>query len=72
MQVFLLWHSHNLGDGETDDKLIGVYSSVDEAEAAKARKLKFEGFRESPEDFLIERYELDGNAWSEGYITVRT
>jgi hypothetical protein len=23
--VFLLWHSHDLGDGETDDKLIGVY-----------------------------------------------
>jgi hypothetical protein len=68
--VFLLWHSHDLGDGETDDKLVGVYSSIDEAEAAKARKLKFEGFRDSPEGFLIDCYELDRDAWSEGYITV--
>ena len=43
--VFLLWHSHDLGYGETNDKLIGVYSTADEAEAAKARKLQFEGRR---------------------------
>jgi hypothetical protein len=36
--VFLLWHSHELGDGETNDKPIGVYSSEAEAEAAKSRK----------------------------------
>jgi hypothetical protein len=24
-EVFLLWHVHELGDGESDDKLIGVY-----------------------------------------------
>jgi hypothetical protein len=69
MQVFLLWHSHELGDGETNDKLIGVYSSVAEAEAAKARKLQFEGFREAPEGFLISPMEVNRDAWSEGYIT---
>jgi hypothetical protein len=70
MQVFLLWHSHDLGDGETNDKLIGVYSSVEEAEAAKARKLQFEGFKEAPEGFQISPYEVNRDAWSEGYITV--
>jgi len=45
--VFLLWHSHHTGDGETNDKLIGVYSSEAEAEAAKMRKLQYEGFRET-------------------------
>ena len=71
MQVFLLWHSHDLGSGETDDKLIGVYSSTEEADAAKVRKLQFEGFRDAPEGFQISRYELDRDAWSEGYITVQ-
>ncbi|MCC8962090.1 hypothetical protein H8A95_07090 [Bradyrhizobium sp. Pear76] len=67
--VFLLWHSHEIGDRGTDDKLIGVYSSEAEAEAAKARKLKYEGFRDEPDGFLIDKYELDRDYWSEGYIT---
>jgi hypothetical protein len=50
--VFLRWHSRDLGDGETNDKLIGV------------------GFRDAPEGFLIDRYQLDRDAWSERYITV--
>jgi len=68
--VFLLWHSHSVGDGETDDKLIGVYSSEDEAEAAKSRKLQHEGFRDVPDGFLIGGYELNRDYWSEGYITI--
>lgn len=69
-EVFLLWHSHDLGNGEIEDKLIGVYSSLDKAEAAKARTLKLDGFRATPEGFLIDRHELDRDAWSEGYVTV--
>jgi hypothetical protein len=68
--VFLLWHSHALGEGGTDDKLIGVYSTEAEAEAAKARKLRYEGFRDVPDGFLIGAYELNRDYWSEGYITV--
>lgn len=67
--VFLLWHSHDVGNGETDDKLIGVYSSEAEADAARTRKLQFEGFRDAPEGFLIERYELNRDYWSEGFFT---
>ena len=66
--VFLLWHSREIGNGHTDDKLIGVYSSEAEAEAAKARKLRYEGFRDFPRDFCIDRYELDRDQWSEGFI----
>ena len=65
--VFLLWHSRELGDGETDDKLVGVYGSQAEAEAASTRKLAFPGFREHPDGFVIDRYELDKDAWSEGF-----
>ncbi|MDF0522891.1 hypothetical protein P0R31_37295 [Bradyrhizobium yuanmingense] len=50
--VLLLWHSYPREDGldehDTEDKLVGVYSSAAEAEAAKVRKLQFEGFRDSP------------------------
>jgi hypothetical protein len=70
--VFLLWHSRAIGDGATDDKLIGVYSSEAEAGAAKARKLQYEGFRDEPDGFLIEKYELNRDYWSESYITKTT
>jgi hypothetical protein len=67
--VYLRWHSHDLGGGETDDKLIGVYSSEAEAKAAQTRKLQFEGFREAPEGFQIGRIELNRDQWSEGFVT---
>jgi hypothetical protein len=68
--VFLLWHSHDLGDNETDDKLIGAYSSETEAEAAKARTVQNVGFRDQPDGFHISGYELNRDHWTEGYVTV--
>ncbi|MCK1717794.1 hypothetical protein [Bradyrhizobium sp. 141] len=74
--VFLLWHRRPIEDGldenDTDDKLIGVYSSAAEAEAAKMRKLQFEGFRDYPDCFQVSKMEVDKDAWSEGFVTVKT
>jgi hypothetical protein len=74
--VFLLWHRRPIEDGldenDTDDKLVGVYSSAAEAEAAKMRKLQFEGFRDYPDCFQASKMEVDKDAWSEGFVTVRT
>ena len=69
MDVFLLWHSHKMPDGEEDDKLIGLYASTVDAEAAKLRASIQPGFRESPEGFHISRYTLGKDHWTEGYIT---
>ncbi|MBN8807312.1 MAG: hypothetical protein J0I47_03610 [Sphingomonas sp.] len=65
--VFLLWHSRPISGGDTDDKLIGVYGSYAAAKAAIDRKLTFAGFREHPDCFHIASYELDRDAWSEGF-----
>jgi hypothetical protein len=69
--VFLLWHSRpregGIDEHDTDDKLIGVYSSAAEADAAKQRKLKFPGFRDYPDYFQVSKYEVDKDAWSEGF-----
>ena len=67
-RVFLLWHSHDCGNGHNDNKLIGVYSSEAQADAAKTRKLSYEGFREALDGFLTEGYEVDRDQWSEGYF----
>ncbi|WP_298885302.1 hypothetical protein [uncultured Bradyrhizobium sp.] len=74
--VFLLWHSYprekGLDEHDTEDKLVGVYSSAAEAEAAKMRKLQFEGFRDYPDCFQVCEMEVDKDAWSEGFVTVKT
>jgi hypothetical protein len=67
--VFLLWHSHEVGPGATDDKLIGVYSTHAEAEEAKVRTMQREGFKDAPEGFEIVQYELNKDEWSDGYIS---
>ena len=36
MEVWLLWHSHTVGE-EDDEKLIGVYSTQQSAEQAQRR-----------------------------------
>jgi hypothetical protein len=43
VSVFLLWHSHDLGDGETDDKLLGVYSSREAVERRVLAARNFQG-----------------------------
>ncbi len=72
--VFLLWHSRPIEGGidehDTDDKLIGVYSSAAEADAARKRKLQFEGFRDYPDCFLTSEYVIDKDAWDEGFVIV--
>src|SRR4051795_244428 len=70
MDVFLLWHVHEMLDGEEDAKLIGVYASQEDAEAARLRVLLQPGFRDLPEGFQVSRYTMGEDHWTEGYVTV--
>lgn len=68
--VFILQHSYELPDtGEEETKFIGVYSSKDKAENAIERLSKQPGFRDFPDHFYIDEYEIDRDNWSEGFIT---
>jgi hypothetical protein len=69
-EVFVLWHVHDLGHGDEDSKLIGIYSSQENAQAAKVRVGSQPGFVDTPEGFIIDRYRLNEDGWTEGYITV--
>jgi hypothetical protein len=69
MDVFLLWHVHELPGGEDDAELIGVYSSQESAARAQQRAAARPGFREAPDGFCIDRYTVDQDCWVEGYVT---
>lgn len=66
--VFIVWHVHTLGNDE-DEKLIGVYATKEDAEAAIARLAVKPGFSSVPEGFQVDEYEIGVDNWTEGYVT---
>lgn len=70
-RVVILFHVHELDEGEEDVKIIGVYSDQGQADAAQARASLLPGFSEAPEGFQWGEYELDRDEWTEGYVTLR-
>jgi hypothetical protein len=80
--VFVLQHLHRVNGDEDDVKMLGVYSSREEALAAIERFRRLSGFRDTPqlavhtdapadpEGFYLDEHELDRDSWSEGYETV--
>ncbi|HEY9431070.1 MAG TPA: hypothetical protein VI260_06220 [Blastocatellia bacterium] len=70
MEIFVLQHVHMLDNGEEDVKMIGVYSSLERAEEAIKRLTMKPGFSDSTEGFVVDRYVLNEDCWTEGYITV--
>lgn len=70
MKVYLLQHVHLLEDGAEDVKFIGVYSSRENAEAAKTRLSQAPGFCDAAVGFHIDEYQLDKDQWVEGYSTL--
>ena len=67
--VFLLWHVKELPDGDEDSKLIGVYATVEDADAARNRVLPQPGFRDFPDGFQVSQYTVGKDNWAEGFIT---
>jgi len=70
--VYLLWHTHSdeaLLDGE-DIKLIGVYTSKENAEEAQSRAEQLEGFKDHREGFEISCNEVNKDDWTSGFVTV--
>lgn len=68
--VFVIQHVHEFKEGGEDVKFIGVFSSRKTAEDAVAKLICVSGFKDTPDGFVIEEYELDKSHWLDGFITV--
>lgn len=66
--VLILWHVHESA-GDTDEKLIGVYATREDALAAIDRLKDKPGFRDAPSGFEISEYTVGKDHWTEGYIS---
>ena len=67
-RVFLLHHEYEWCDRD-EIKLIGVYATQAEAELAIQRLQDQPGFRDWPDGFSIDRYQLGCDHWIEGFVT---
>jgi hypothetical protein len=67
--VYVVQHVLELPDDAEEIKMIGVYSSELDAQRAVERLRLVEGFRNYPDGFSVDRYELNKDHWTEGYIS---
>lgn len=69
--VFIVQHSYE-SEGNQETKFIGAYSSEGDAELAIKRLKDKPGFRNYPEAFCVDEYELNKDHWTEGFSTMTT
>jgi len=79
--AYIVHHIHIITDENEDSKLIGVYSSIENATTA-INKIKDQlGFKDNPETidadeeldksgFYISKYTINKTQWLEGFVTV--
>lgn len=68
--VYVVQHTHIINNDEEDVKLIGVYLTEQQAQAAVQRLRKQSGFCNTPDGFHVCRYKLNKDHWTEGYVTI--
>ena len=68
MKVYVVQHVHELGENNENIKFIGVYSSEENANAAMSRLRQKPGFRNAPDGFNLDEYDLDQDYWKDGYL----
>lgn len=66
--VYILFHSYEINDCE-EIKILGVHSSEELAKMALEKYKILPGFDKYPDDFHIDKYEIDLSKWIEGFIT---
>lgn len=69
MKLYVLQHVHEVSGEVEDAKLIGVYSSMEQATTAQDHLKSKPGFLNNQDGFFIDEYELDKTFWEDGFCT---
>lgn len=69
MKLYVLQHVHEMSSEVEDTKLIGIYSSMDQAITAQDYLKSKPGFSNNQGGFFIDEYELDKTFWVDGFYT---
>jgi hypothetical protein len=69
--VYKVDHSYELNQCD-ETKFIGVFSSYDMAQQIVEEYKKLPGFKDHPNDFYIQDYDINVSEWREGFVTIQT
>lgn len=72
MKIYLLQHVHEISSEIEDIKIIGVYSSIEQANKVKESLKNKPGFSKNHEGFSIDEYELGRTFWEDGFYSDQT
>lgn len=70
-KVYILQHEYEVYEGDyiyDEAKDLGVFSNWQKAEEALKEYKKLPGFRNHPNGFSIDEYELNKRHWVEGFV----
>ncbi len=67
-KVQVLWFMQERQEGEDTELLIGVYRTNQDIAAAIERLRDKPGFRDFPQGFQADAYELNKDHWTEGFV----
>ena len=62
---------HHVNIKNNDEKFIGTYYSHEEALDTVEKYKKVKGFRDSPESFYVDKYELNKLYWKRGFYSIK-
>lgn len=68
VQVYLLWFVQECQEEQDIELLIGVYETESAAKAAIQRLGNKSGFKDFPEGFQVDSYEIGKDSWTEGFV----
>jgi hypothetical protein len=71
-EVYVVQHLREDADGYDDVKFIGVYSTLEKAQEAIHRLQFLPGFSSTREGFDVQRYCVDEDHWTEGFVDLST
>ena len=66
--VYVVQHVRDEDGQDEDVKMIGVYSSRENAAEAVDRMKQQPGFSDWPDGFHIDAYPVDQDHWAEGFV----
>jgi hypothetical protein len=66
--VYVLSFVQERSDAPDTELMIGVYKTEDDAKSAIGRLKEQPGFIDYPDGFIIDRYELGKDHWTEGFV----
>ena len=67
--VYYLEHIHKISNDNESAKLLGIFSTEENAKKAINKYKKLPGFKDFPDDFIIDKYQINETEWNSGFIT---